>query len=207
MDIYQKDQSRLENYLKQNHSKEEIGKMYERYIGYLYEKDEYLVTYNGIRAGFEDLGRDLIAKKRNEILVIQCKNWSKESIVYERHIYQLFGTMKHFQEEFPNKCVRAVFVTTAELSENATKALESLKIELRVIPLKKDYPMIKCNINSKGKLYHLPCDDAKTYDNIQITEKTGEMFVYTVKEALALGFDSPNKKQKYKDSFYKKKTA
>lgn len=191
MSVYKKDQQRLDEYLRTSHSKEEIGKIYERYIGYLYEKDEYLVTYSGIREGVEDLGRDLIAKKRNEILIIQCKNWSKDSIVYERHIYQLYGTTQHFQKEFQNKKVSAIFISTAELSGNAKKAASELGVLVKIIPLKKDYPMIKCNINSKGKLYHLPCDDARTYDNIQITEKTGEAFVHTVQEALALGFDSP----------------
>lgn len=203
MNIYEYDQRRLNNYLNRNHNKEEIGKIYERYIGYLYEKDEYLVTYSGIREGFEDLGRDLIAKKKNEILIIQCKNWSKESIIYERHIYQLFGTAEHFQKEFPDKKVKPVFITTADLSTHARTAADSLKIEVRVIPLRKDYPMIKCNINSKGKLYHLPCDDASTYDNIQITERTGEAFVYTIEEAIKLGFESPYKQK----SFSQKKRA
>lgn len=196
MTLYEEDQMRLDHYIRKSHSKEEIGRFYERYIGYLYEKEKYLVTYEGIREGFEDLGRDLIAKNKKEILIIQCKNWSKDSMVHEKHIYQLFGTATHFQNEHSDYVIKPIFISTTELSELAQKAAHALKIETRIIPLRKDYPMVKCNINRHGKLYHLPCDDAHTYDNIQITENTGEAFVHTIAEALALGFDSPTFRKK-----------
>lgn len=191
MSIYKKDQMRLNEYLSKKHSKEEIGIFYERYIGYLFEKEEYLVTYNGIREKLADLGRDIIAKKKNEVFIVQCKNWSKDSIIHAKHVHQLFGTAQQYQAEYPEKKINAVFISTADFSLEATEAAKKLKIELKVVPLRKDYPTVKCNINSKGKLYHLPCDDAKTYDNIQITERSGEAFVHTVEEAVRLGFESP----------------
>ena len=40
----------------------QIGRDYERYIGYLYETKGWNVYYHG-KKGFEDLGRDLICKK------------------------------------------------------------------------------------------------------------------------------------------------
>lgn len=42
-----------------------IGRLYERYLGYLYECDGWQVEYHGIVKGLEDLGRDLICSKGN----------------------------------------------------------------------------------------------------------------------------------------------
>lgn len=55
-------QRQLNQYLKQNFSGVDLGKLYERYIGYLYEKDGCDVIYNGAINGLTDMGRDLIVK-------------------------------------------------------------------------------------------------------------------------------------------------
>ena len=49
----------------------QIGRDYERYIGYLYEKDGWDVYYHG-KMGFEDLGRDLVCKKNGIVEIVQC---------------------------------------------------------------------------------------------------------------------------------------
>lgn len=72
-------------------SKEEIGRDYERYVGYLYEQNGYKVSYQGIKKKMEDGGIDLICQKGNEIDIVQCKNWGKEKIIHEKHINQLYG--------------------------------------------------------------------------------------------------------------------
>ena len=46
--------------------------------------------------------------------------------------------------------------------------------------------MIKCNINNKNKIYHLPFD--QQYDRVVIEKDKGELYVKTVKEAEDLGF-------------------
>ena len=65
-----KNQLALDRYLNKTHSKLEIGRFYERYIGHLYEKDGWIVKFFGIIEGFDDLGRDLICKKGNEIHIV-----------------------------------------------------------------------------------------------------------------------------------------
>src|SRR5689334_16515750 len=69
-----------------------IGRLYERYLGYLYERDGWNVEYHGIVQGYEDLGRDLICTSGNRILIVQAKCWSQEKLIHEKHIFQLFGT-------------------------------------------------------------------------------------------------------------------
>ncbi|MCX6792914.1 MAG: restriction endonuclease [Candidatus Falkowbacteria bacterium] len=171
-----------------NKSKWLIGKLYERYVGYLYEKDGYNVEYHGIQYKLEDLGIDLICKKNNEIVLIQCKNWASFRTIYEKHIFQFFGTFFQYRDSNPGKKIRAVFCTTTKLSELATKFANALGIELKEnFKFDQSYPCIKCNINNSTneKIYHLPFD--QQYDKTKILGKN-EIYCRTTKEAEVAGF-------------------
>ena len=93
----------------------EIGRDYERYIGYLYEKDGNAVWYQGIIEGYDDLGRDLIVKKQNVTQVVQCKNWSQDKTIHEKHIFQLYGTVIAYRYDHPSEKVSARFVASTNL--------------------------------------------------------------------------------------------
>lgn len=164
-----------------------VGKMYEQYVGYLYESQGWEVEYYGIKMRYEDAGRDLIARKGEVVHVVQCKNWSKYKEIFENHIFQLFGTTFEYQQNHPNLKVVPVFFTSTSLSNRAAAFAE--KLSIKVIQKKKltKYPCIKCNINpsSKEKIYHLPFD--QQYDNTKVDQQ-GEKYVETVMEAEALGF-------------------
>jgi len=195
----ERNQRALDNYLKRNHSKSYIGKMYERYIGYIYEKEHYEVEYRGIEMGLKDGGIDLICRKNGLILLVQCKCWKQESTIYEKHICQLYGASRyydkdHIQAEYKDglfanvewERVTPVFVCTNQLDDHAKEVAKKLGVSVSHIPLRKDYPMIKCNINSAGeRIYHLPFD--QMYDKTKIC-KTEEFWAYTVKEAENKGF-------------------
>ncbi len=194
----ERNQRALDNYLRRSHTKAHIGKMYERYVGYLYEAQGYDVDYRGIEMGLKDGGIDLICRKNGEILLVQCKNWKLESTIYEKHICQLFGASKfydksHIQQEYSDGLfadiewdrVTPVFVATTKLDEHAVEVAKTLGVEVRNITFDKKYPIIKCNINDGAKIYHLPMD--QMYDFTKIY-KPGERYVSTVKEAEALGF-------------------
>lgn len=164
-----------------------IGKMYERYAGYLYEKNGWEVEYFGIHKRYDDLGRDLIAKKGNQVHVVQCKNWSKYKTIYENHIFQLFGTAYGYQKEHPTKKVTAVFFCSTSLSETANEFAKRLDIEVHQNHKFKEYPCIKCNVSAKGeKIYHLPFD--QQYDNTKIIAGSSEFYAATVAEAEKKGF-------------------
>ena len=190
----ERNQLAFDRYVNRSHSASEIGRIYERFLGYLYERDGWRVDYVGIIEGYEDLGRDLICHKGNEILIIQAKCWSAEKTIREKHIFQLFGTaqlylMNDAQNELGRRKVSARFITTTELSPVARKAAEWLKIEVKEkFALDKAYPMIKCNINqaTKEKIYHLPFD--QQYDRTKIIPAMGEFYAGTVAEAEQNGF-------------------
>ncbi len=161
--------------------------MYERYAGYLYEKNGWDVEYFGIHKRYEDLGRDLIARKGNQVHVVQCKNWSKYKTIYENHIFQLFGTTYGYQKENPTKKVLPVFFCSTSLSETANEFAKRLGIEVHQNHKFKEYPCIKCNVSPKGeKIYHLPFD--QQYDNTKIIAGTDEFYAATVAEAEKKGF-------------------
>lgn len=174
-----------------NKTKWQIGRDYELYVGYVYSKKGYTIDYFGSYMGVEDLGRDLIAKKGNSILIIQCKYWSQEKTIHEKHITQLYGTMACYcmEKGVPSKNVKGVLVTNIQLSEQAKKMADYLKIHYIENLEKGEYPCIKCNIGRDGsgetKIYHLPFD--QQYDATKIDSK-GEFFAMTVKEAEDAGF-------------------
>lgn len=198
----------LQRYLdpKWKKSNWEIGKMYERYVGYLYEQKGYKVEYIGIEKGFDDLGRDLVCKNDKETLVVQCKYWASHKEIREAHINQLYGTtVKHFIDEFKNQSeklrntlfpdllardevkIKPVFFTSTKLSKTAEDFANALGIQIiQKYPFDQNYPMIKCNLNSQTgeKIYHLPID--QQYDSV-LMQNEERIYVKTVKEAMELG--------------------
>ena len=185
----ERNQMALDRFWKRPKSNWLIGRIYERYIGYLYEDQGYDVEYVGIFKGYEDLGRDLICQKEKDLIVIQCKNWAHFRTIYEKHIFQFFGTVFQYKDENPDKKVRAIFYTSTELSKLARRFSSELGIELKEkFRFDKDYPSIKCHTSKIDgtKIYHLPFD--QQYDRKKLEKKYGEFYCKTVKEAEDAGF-------------------
>lgn len=206
----ERSQRALDNYkASHNKSKRQIGRDYERYVGWLYESKGYSVKYKGILAGLEDLGRDLICRKDGRTIIIQCKYWSKDKLIHEKHINQLFGTYMHYMIEMHRDGAQnglfdvfdlardsgcsACFWTKTELSDTARAFADALGIEVHEHEEIGDYPMIKCNINrmSGEKIYHLPFDI--NYDKTVIDPAHGEFYAATVQQAESAGFRRTHK--------------
>jgi len=200
----ERNQRALDRYWSKKKSSWELGRDYERYVGYLYECQGYSVYYQGIEEGLEDLGRDLIAKRNGEIRVIQCKYWAQHKTIHEKHICQLFGTSVKYwieqkmtlvesQPEFlvaliKQGRIKPVFITSTGLSDVAKEFANELGIEVKEkFPFEK-YPSIKCNVSKRTgeKIYHLSMD--QQYDRTIIEEERNECYVETVAEAERLGF-------------------
>jgi hypothetical protein len=184
----ERNQLALDRYWDRWKSKGAIGALYERYIGYLYEIAGYEVEYYGIFQGREDRGRDLIAKKGNEIIVIQCKNWSQYTNIHENMVFQFFGSVYKYRMENPGKNIIGAFITSTTLSDVARAFANDLGIQLQENHPLKRYPCIKCNVSVKDgtKIYHLPFD--QQYDVTKINPKFGEFFCMNVQEAEKKGF-------------------
>lgn len=189
----ERNQLALDRYKKShNRTKWQIGRDYELYVGYKYTLKGYNVDYFGSYMGLDDLGRDIIAQKNNEILIIQCKYWSAQKQIHENHINQLYGTMVCYciENKVSKENVRGLLVTNIKLSAMAKKMASYLGIEYVENYERADYPCIKCNIGhgqygEPTKIYHLPFD--QQYDSTKIKNK-GEFYAATVAEAEAAGF-------------------
>lgn len=197
----QKYQLALDRYWNRKKSNWEIGRDFERYIGYKYEKEGYSVFYQGIIDGLEDLGRDLICQKNGAIYIVQCKYWSTNKTIHEKHVNQLFGTSvmyflqnKRKMESIAdfNNCLKQgkivpTFITSTSLSQTAMSFANALGVQVKQNVKIEPYPLIKCNISKRTgeKIYHLPFD--QQYDKVKI-DSTGEFFAFTVKEAEDKGF-------------------
>ena len=101
------------------------GKNYEKQIGKYFEKQGYIVKYNGIEKGKKDNSIDLIAIKKEEIIFIQCKNW-KESHKYkitQQMVKAFVGDTYKFIEENPiykeYKIKRLLVISNKILSKSA----------------------------------------------------------------------------------------
>lgn len=186
----QRNQLALDRYLSGNLSKLELGRLYERYIGYTYEQKGYSVEYTGIEKGLEDLGQDLICTKGMSTIVIQAKCWSQTKLIREKHILQLFATtLLRKIGSNPEREYTSILITSTKLSDVAKTVAQALGVQYKEeVPLDKGYPLIKCNINqtTKEKIYHLPFD--QMYDKVKIEPQLGEHYVATTKEAEAKGF-------------------
>lgn len=191
----ERNQLALDRYKQRKKSKWEIGMEYELYIGYLLRTKGYIVKQFGIEKSFNDLGRDIIAEKTYDdgsrvCYIVQCKNWSQETVLHENVVCQLFGTtleykIRHNDELFANITnVVPLLVTTTQLSETAKEFARRLGVKVKQQVRLGEYPMIKCNIDSH--IYHLPFD--QQYYTTRIVEAKGEKFVWTVKEAVNEGY-------------------
>ncbi len=180
----------------------QIGREYERFIGYTYEKKGFKVEYYGAVKGLDDLGRDLIASKDGKIEIIQCKYWAKSKTIHEKHVFQLYGTViEHtisnnqsgenlplFSKFTELSNIKPVFITSTTLSERASSFAELLEVEVRENVELSEYPQIKCNISktTDERVYHMPFD--QQYDRTIIEPGKGEFYAWTAKEAEAAGF-------------------
>lgn len=206
----EKSQHAFNNYVKSDKSKWQIGRDYELFIGYLYRKDGWYVEHFGIEKKLEDLGRDLICRRKikhesdfAEILVVQCKFWSSQKVIHEKHIAQLFGTTVEYAISlgYPyvnksgriTKHITPVFVTSSSLSTTAKSFANALGV--KIIENKtfnpkdiEEFPRIKCNMGRDGeKIYHLPFD--QQYDTTKIdSSNKNECWAFTIQEAEEKGY-------------------
>lgn len=190
----EKNQKRLDMWWNRRKSKSGIGRDYERYIGWLYEKKGFNVKYHGINEGKEDRGIDLICENKNQISLVQCKYWKESVEIRENTVNQLYGTSTKFMKDktkgtlFESYCkpIKMVIFTSSTLSETAKEFAKTLDVIVHEKMKLERYPIIKCNISTSGeKIYHLPFD--QQYDNTKIENK-GEFYAMTIIEAEEAGF-------------------
>jgi hypothetical protein len=185
----------LDRYLNPGRKKTlwEVGRDFERYIGYEYENLGYKVSYFGAKNKLNDLGIDLICENETEIHIVQCKRLSilKKIPVRENVIAQVYGASQFYRiskKVSYKKTVIPRIITTYILSEQAEEFANHLGVIIEQNKTLQKYPVIKCNISKKNKekIFHLPFD--QQYDTVTIGDEDGEFYASTVSEAISAGF-------------------
>ncbi len=204
LSVTQRNQLALDRWRQTKKTSWQIGRDYERFIGYNYETLGYDVAFTGAIDGLQDMGRDVIARRGSDLRVIQCKYWSQSKTIHEKHIFQLFGSaleyafrlgslesldqLSLFGGSIRTTGVKAVLYTSTKVSDIAKEVARKLQVECNESIGISDYPLVKCNIATRTgeRIYHLPFD--QQYDRTKIKAELGEKYVYTVVEAESAGF-------------------
>lgn len=160
------------------------GFLYERYIGCIYEKAGYDVVYNGLLHGSNDMGRDLICSKANNVIIVQCKCLSGGK-VYPKSVHQLYGTSVQYGLRHPDKIVRGILFTTTGFTYDAIFAAGVLGIFLKgQLGLPRQFPIVRCIY--KTKQYYLPDDWDYFFSGFDM--RNGDICYRTVDAAENNGF-------------------
>jgi hypothetical protein len=159
-------------------------------------KNGYEVMIYGMEKRKEDLGRDIVAKKRGRsggvsVLIIQCKCW-KEREISEEVVMQLYSSFISYKVENSDLIIQEgarvlpvlIIPSFSRLSNVAQRYIDMLKCRLQVLD-EAEYPRVKCEVNGKEKLYRLPFD--KLYDRARV-EVDRKSRAWSVAEAEAKGF-------------------
>lgn len=88
----------LEKKIKSTTNKEK-GLDYEIFVAKKYIEKGYEVILYGVLNGRVDYGIDLIAKKENETILIQCKNWQMEQSINQEKVLSYYGRFKRYIDE------------------------------------------------------------------------------------------------------------
>ena len=176
-------------------AKSDYGRQYERYVGYLFERQGFAVNYQGIRKGLEDGGLDLVARAARKIRLVQCKRWRVP--VNADVISRLHGAVERFIfEERQGKSpamrtsIRGVLATSGEIEDEAKMLAAHFGIFVMSSLKFQRYPAIKAQrITPYGGRFLLPFTPG--YDRMNLNLKAGDCFQESIRGAFLNGFCYP----------------
>lgn len=190
-------QRALDRYNSRPKSDWQVGRDFERFVGFQLERQGHKVIYHGAIKGFDDFGRDLIATDwTGKILLVQCKRWSTRKVIPEAVLFQLFGSAVSYYVEKTRSTpsdlglifnhIEPWLYSTTAVAQHIRDIALIMGVRIKDDVVVEDWPMVKCNISATGeRIYHLPMD--QQYDHVLIAKK-GECYVRTVAEAERLDF-------------------
>lgn len=128
-----RDKSHMEEILKKGHD-------YEKYVAEHYKSIGYEVSLNGIIHGKKDDGIDIICKRNNELILVQCKNWNVKSRYRITHLIlkAFIGCCSEYtnKNQILNKKVEFHFITSNNILDASAKKYlaESTTLKYKILP-------------------------------------------------------------------------
>lgn len=95
---------------------------YERKVAAHLRSKGYVVSYNGIKQGFDDEGIDLVATKGGEILLVEIKDWAKDKFIHENYVFQLVGETKFYEISEHKEAIPCLFCSCRLTDQARIKA-------------------------------------------------------------------------------------
>ena len=110
----------------------EKGKEYEKFVAGRYKLEGYDIYLHGIKKGLKDKGIDIICTKDEELILIQCKNWKKNSSYKINHekLKAFVGSCTEYinENKLFDKKIKLKFITSNYiLDKSGKKFLEESK--------------------------------------------------------------------------------
>ena len=128
------EKNRKERFKKYKETNLNKGKEYEEFVAGYYKLEGYEVNLHGIKEGKKDKGIDLICTKDNELILIQCKNWKKDTKDKDKINHEKLKAFVGCCTEYVNenklfdKSIKLKFITSNYiLDESGKKFLEESK--------------------------------------------------------------------------------
>ncbi len=191
-------QSRFEKWLlavenARAENKWKYGRDYERYVGYLFEREGFQVIYNGATLGSSDGGIDLFCFKDGIVYPIQCKRWKNK--VDEDEIDKFVRAVAIFKRNRSSYSIPLcyskvvpIFYTTSGYTDYARWKARDVDVICRVQKFNsiREYPAVKCTLINGRKVYYLPFD--RDFDSIHVGVYRGGCYKFSVLEAEQAGF-------------------
>ncbi len=191
-------QSRFEKWLiavenARAENKWKYGRDYERYVGYLFEREGFSVIYNGATLGSSDGGIDLFCFKSGIVYPIQCKRWKNP--VGDEEIYKFAEAVECFKRNrssYPIPLIYSkvmpLFYSTNGYTADAERTASSKNITCQVQKFDsiREYPAVKCTVLNGRKIYYLPFD--KGFDSVHVGVYRGGCYKFSVLKAEQAGF-------------------
>lgn len=135
----EREKERKEKYKQQIQDNIKKGKEYEEFVAGYFKIDGYEIELHGIKNGVKDKGIDIICKKDNELILIQCKNWradTKYKINHEK-LKAFVGSCTEYinQNRLFDKNIKLKFVTSNYILDKSAEMFlkESKTLQYHII--------------------------------------------------------------------------
>lgn len=107
-------------------SNKEKGDAYELFVGKHFEEKGYIIKYNGLEQGKKDNTIDLIAINKEEVILIQCKNYKEDTKTKINHekVKAFFGDSSIYLEknpQFRNWDIKRLYVISNMILDTSAK--------------------------------------------------------------------------------------
>jgi len=119
------DEEEKKSYVAKMKEAKQKGEEYEKFIAGHFKLEGYDIYLNGIKKSYKDKGIDIICSKDEEVILIQCKNWKRNSKykIKHNHLKEFIGNCTAYANEnnILEKDIKLKFITSNYILDSCAK--------------------------------------------------------------------------------------